>query len=69
MKEKYHKYILAGFASMITGFFGYCIGFVGALNWVIRTATEHFGFKVDINYSELATAIFRYKNAIGGNLG
>jgi len=65
MKEVYHKYILAGFAAIIAFFAGYCIGFVGALNWVIRTAVAHFGFKVDINYGELAAAIFRYKNAIG----
>jgi len=65
MKEVYHKYILSAFAAIIAFFAGYCIGFVGALNWVIRTAVERFGFEVDINYTELAQAIFRYKNAIG----
>ena len=65
MKEVYHKYILAAFAAVISAFAGYCLGFVSALNWVIRTAVEHFGFKVDIDYVELANAIFRYKAAIG----
>lgn len=65
MREVYHKYILSAFAALIAAFAGYCIGFVNALNWVIRTAQERFGFDIVINRSELASAIFRYINHIG----
>ena len=65
MKEKYHKYLLAGFASIITLGAGYIWGFVSALNWVLKTAVERFGLVFNVNLGELAAAMLRYKNSIG----
>jgi hypothetical protein len=65
MKEKYHKFLLAGFAAIIAFAAGYILGFISSLNWVIKTAAEHFGFNVTIDRGELSQAIFRYMNQIG----
>ena len=65
MKEKYHKYIMAAFAGLIAFGIGFYMGMINGLNWIIRTAVNRFGLQIDINYAELAQAIFRYKNAIG----
>lgn len=65
MREQYHKWIIGAFAGIIAYGCGFYFGFIGGLNWVIRTAVARFGLQIDINYGELAEAIFRYKNSIG----
>jgi len=65
MREVYHKYILAAFAALLAFSVGYCVGYVSSLNWVIKTATDHFGLNVTIDHAEVAQAIFRYLNHIG----